>query len=160
MAFKNPYLVRDKNASKLSYAGRVNAFCEQFKISEMSADQCSKCNVVGHKEGYYRTSGKSNQFKKSGTPHNTKNKNHKSKFSPQTNVVKINKISHVSRRKYVDVNIKILPLMNNDSGCDIKLQIDTASDVSMIGKSLWNKIGNPGMIFNNPYVTSASNNKI
>lgn len=122
--------------------------------------KCSQCNVVGHKEGYCKTYNQNNQNRRNGLSHKKKNKYHKNAGSPQTNVVQINKLSHVSRRKYVNVNIKSFPLTQNDPGCDVKLQIDTASDVSMIGKSLWDKMGNPGKQFKNRYVTSASNNKI
>ncbi|KAI8126693.1 hypothetical protein CVS40_3503 [Lucilia cuprina] len=106
--------------------------------------KCSQCNIVGHKEGYCKASGKNSSSQTKFT-YKKKNKNHKSKSgSPKSNVVQINKISHASRRKYANVNIKALPFSQNNSGFDVKLQVDTALDISMIGKSLWIRMGTPG----------------
>ncbi|XP_053967934.1 uncharacterized protein K02A2.6-like [Anastrepha ludens] len=40
------------------------------------------------------------------------------------------------------------------------MQVDTASDVSLIGKSTWIQMGQPGIRLENKYVTSASKDKI
>lgn len=56
----------------------------------------------------------------------------------------------------------MLPLVHiqNSNGIDVKLQMDTASDITMIAKSLCIKMGKLGQQVKNCFVTSVFNNKI
>ncbi|XP_037810025.1 uncharacterized protein K02A2.6-like [Lucilia sericata] len=117
---------------------------------------CTQCKNMGHKEGYCKNHQSENKF-----THEKKkkyNKNHKYS-KPKSNVVQINRISYESRRKFVTVNI-IPSSSTTSANIDVKMQIDTASDVSIIGKTLWRKMGNPGTKLSNRYVTSASKDQI
>lgn len=58
--------------------------------------------------------------------------------------VNVNKVNFAQRRKYADIcinNVPGSPHINNNS---IRLQIDSASDISIISKSNWIKLGKPG----------------
>ncbi|XP_062538690.1 uncharacterized protein K02A2.6-like [Armigeres subalbatus] len=91
-----------------------------------SAD-CRECKKKGHKEGYCacfssgNTSGSKNKKKK-----------YSSKHSKDVNIVSVKNISQ--RRKYVEIYINDVP---------VRLQFDSASDITIISDKLWRKIGQP-----------------
>ena len=118
------------------------------KFCEFKHHKCNQCNKFGHKDGFCkRPIQKKTSYKK--------NRNYQQ--SPKSNMVEIKQVSHSKRRKYVNVNIKTNV---QDSGTDVKLQVDTASDISIIGKSTWIRLGKPGSLCHHQNATSASNNKI
>lgn len=89
---------------------------------------CKSCNKVGHKEGYCSCiSVKPNPgFKK-----------HKGKKKSSVNgIFAVNQINSEIRRKFVNVNI---------CGVKIKLQFDTASDITLISRQTWEKLGSPDL---------------
>lgn len=83
---------------------------------------CAKCHTVGHKEGYCEAAKRIS--KKGG-------KRHK---KPETKMVQINKVNTGKFRKYIDVLI---------NGKKTKLQLDTASDLTIISKDTWEQLGSP-----------------
>lgn len=95
--------------------------------------KCTQCQNIGHKEGYCAAK----PFKQSH--HN--NKQHKPQqfyrkgSSTNTNgVYMVSKINFSANRKFITVNINNVPTI---------LQIDTASDISIISLDNYNKIGKP-----------------
>lgn len=85
--------------------------------------ECGDCGQVGHREGYCVSAKKSRRARKKRTDVNS-------------NVVVINECSVQKRRKYVSVGI---------DGTQIRLQLDTASDITVIGKQLWKQVGSPAL---------------
>lgn len=81
--------------------------------------KCQDCGQFGHKEGYCDISRKA------------KNRNKEFK-QRQINSVHVNNVR--SRRIFVTVQI---------NGVPVKLQLDTASDISVISEHTWGKIGRP-----------------
>lgn len=106
---------------------------------EFSNHKCQQCNKIGHKEGYcncIRKSNKSKKFKDSNA---------------STNVINVNNVSTQSKRKYVTVNINNVP---------VKLQIDTASDITIISRDTWEKIHKPSITNSSQIAKDASSNCI
>lgn len=95
--------------------------------------KCKMCNLVGHKEGYCSCF----------------NKNKSNKHKNVKGLVAINKIS--SNRKYIDIII---------NGVSATLQIDTASDISVISQETWKHIGSPCLLSTTLTATDASNNHL
>ncbi|XP_053687124.1 uncharacterized protein K02A2.6-like [Sabethes cyaneus] len=85
--------------------------------------RCRDCNVIGHKEGYCHCVS-SNPGKK-----------RKSKQAPQTKgIYSVRQVAARDRRKYVTVVVNKVK---------IELQLDCASDISIITEDNWNRIGRP-----------------
>ncbi|XP_017471606.1 PREDICTED: uncharacterized protein K02A2.6-like [Rhagoletis zephyria] len=119
------------------------------------SQKCKQCNKYGHKDGYCN-SYSANKGK------TTKQQRHKQQVNKgQNHRLQVNSITHVTRRKCATVTIKPVAAANSAfPPYDVKMQVDTASDVSLIGKSTWMKMGQPGTRLVNKYVTSASKDKI
>ncbi|XP_036345530.1 uncharacterized protein LOC118754748 [Rhagoletis pomonella] len=83
--------------------------------------QCGECNEKGHKTGFCAFMKNFNGYKSS------------SKKNPSSNQVEAT-VHAISNRKYIN------PVVN---GTVIKLQVDTASDITIISKSNWILIGQP-----------------
>ncbi|XP_054746090.1 uncharacterized protein K02A2.6-like [Anastrepha obliqua] len=119
--------------------------------------KCNKCNKYGHKEGYcnsYSASKSKSTKPQRHKQQQTSNKGHNS-------CLQVNSITHVNRRKHTTVSIKPIETATSSfPSCDVRMQVDTASDVSLIGKSTWIQMGQPGIRLENKYVTSASKDKI
>ncbi|XP_054746789.1 uncharacterized protein K02A2.6-like [Anastrepha obliqua] len=119
--------------------------------------KCNKCNKYGHKEGYCNSHSASKSKSTKPQRHKqqqTSNKGHNS-------CLQVNSITYVNRRKYTTVSIKPIETATSSfPSCDVRMQVDTASDVSLIGKSTWIQMGQPGIRLENKYVTSASKDKI
>lgn len=83
--------------------------------------KCADCDQVGHREGYCESAKKSRRSRKQRTDVNS-------------NVVMINQCSVEKRRQYVLVGL---------DGAPICLQLDTASDITVIGRQTWINVGKP-----------------
>ena len=81
--------------------------------------QCPDCDRYGHRQGYCASAKK----QKRGGKHSVASK-----------VVVVNMCSVQSRRKFVSVAL---------DGTHIHLQLDTASDITVISKPIWRKVGSP-----------------
>ncbi|XP_036317881.1 uncharacterized protein LOC118732884, partial [Rhagoletis pomonella] len=120
---------------------------------EFKNHKCSQCSRTGHKEGYCNAQRKKPQ--KGGTQSGKT----QTQQRPKSNAV--NCVNFAARRKYVEVVIKpITSAAAGRKGKSFKLQVDTASDVTIIGKENWGKLGSPGVKLINSHATSASRNKI
>ncbi|XP_055585102.1 uncharacterized protein K02A2.6-like [Uranotaenia lowii] len=83
--------------------------------------KCSNCGQSGHREGYCVTE------KKSEKPYH---KNQNKTFRAQS--VKIKSVQQ--KRKFVHATI---------NSAEVQLQLDTGSDISVVSKRVWEKIGKP-----------------
>lgn len=101
--------------------------------------KCSDCSEYGHREGYCI----------SARPLSSKKGKKKRKPTVTANGLIVN--DTVQRRKYVPVGL---------AGKTYWLQLDTASDVTIISKQLWQTIGRPKLSPSSVRVLSASTNTL
>ncbi|CAH8633242.1 unnamed protein product [Schistosoma bovis] len=92
--------------------------------------RCKKCKVIGHKDGFCLT-------KK--TPSQSRNTN---KTCPRSRTSSLSLVSSCqssspSQRKFITVNI---------NGHPSRLQVDTASDVTILSRKYWIRMGRPHMV--------------
>ncbi|XP_062704527.1 uncharacterized protein K02A2.6-like [Aedes albopictus] len=109
---------------------------------------CRDCNRVGHKEGYCSCSKKSaNPAKTTQSQSTISKKRKKGKSSVEAKgVFVVNHIEHrESKRKFVTVAI---------NGVPVPLQLDSASDISIVSETVWKQLGKPAI---NPSSSQASN---
>ncbi|XP_053690985.1 uncharacterized protein K02A2.6-like [Sabethes cyaneus] len=87
--------------------------------------RCSECNRFGHKEGYCSTSHKSRrrQFRR---------KSNSITVSTKIVSASVNTVQH--RRKFLSVQL---------NGVPVRLQFDTASDISIVSAETWCRLGKP-----------------
>nr|XP_019531013.2 uncharacterized protein LOC109402759 [Aedes albopictus] len=88
--------------------------------------KCSDCGLIGHREGYCSSA------KKSPKPPAFKRKGHPGAFSSKTVSLLVNTVN--KKRRFVQARI---------NGVDVRLQLDTGSDISIVSKQTWEKIGKP-----------------
>ncbi|XP_041786375.1 uncharacterized protein K02A2.6-like isoform X2 [Anopheles merus] len=81
--------------------------------------KCKQCGTVGHKEGFCR---------------NRKSPQKTIYSNTHVRVVRVNACCITKRRKYVTVCV---------NGRSLQLQLDTASDITVIGQQSWRQIGEP-----------------
>ncbi|XP_041774194.1 uncharacterized protein K02A2.6-like [Anopheles merus] len=123
-----------------------------------SEHQCKQCNRIGHKEGYCGCYSKRQTVPGGGEK---KTSNHSPSNQPsnqqtnqpanrQNNPRKVNArgvyivnhiVNHIANRSS---NRKYVPTLIN--GVATRLQLDTASDITVISKQTWNNLGNPSII--------------
>lgn len=103
---------------------------------------CKDCGKIGHKDGFCDYD-RSKQRKQISNPPKTLYKT-KGLFSTS-------KADIASRRKYVNVKI------NN---CQVKLQVDTASDITVISLELYDILGRPSSIPCTELANSASGHQL
>ncbi|XP_055634306.1 uncharacterized protein K02A2.6-like [Toxorhynchites rutilus septentrionalis] len=105
---------------------------------------CSKCKRKGHKEGYCSSvESKPKSAKKFEKP--------KSKEYVKSKGISVKRIDLQGKRKYVTVGI---------NGNDFVLQLDCASDITIISTQTWKAIGKPAISETEITAISASGNKI
>uniref|UniRef100_A0A1Q3EU21 RNA-directed DNA polymerase n=1 Tax=Culex tarsalis TaxID=7177 RepID=A0A1Q3EU21_CULTA len=85
--------------------------------------KCADCGAFGHREGYCSSAKPRKPFKRGGR-----------RDSVRSNVVVINECTVQKRRRFVSVDF---------GGTPIRLQLDTASDITVISRDLWRKVGSP-----------------
>ncbi|XP_058456755.1 uncharacterized protein K02A2.6-like [Malaya genurostris] len=94
------------------------------------------CNRSGHKEGYCNCFSKMKSVS-SGEEKKLPNRPRKSGKAKSRRIFIVNHIAqHSSKRKYVTTII---------NGVEVKLQLDTASDITVISKRTWNSLGKPSI---------------
>ena len=102
------------------------------KFCSFKKHRCRKCNKVGHKDGYCQTqhSGAfSGPFKQQSQQEFT--------CRAVANTRRISSTFQISTpglRKYVTILV---------NGCQVRLQLDTASDITIISENLWRTLGQP-----------------
>ena len=104
------------------------------RYCQYKTHQCAVCKKVGHKDGFCKKNTKVDIT----LPSSTRNHYHKQQRrnnGPKSNgLFLINNINYVSQRKFITVLINDVP---------VKLQIDTASDITIISQQTWQKLGKP-----------------
>ncbi|XP_065075510.1 uncharacterized protein K02A2.6-like [Ochlerotatus camptorhynchus] len=103
--------------------------------------KCSECGQFGHREGYCGSANKARQ------PTMRRRKKH----SVDSKVVIVDVCSVQQRRRFVPVSI---------CGTSIQLQLDTASDITVISKQIWEKIGSPELVPSTVKAKTASGNTL
>ncbi|XP_062713126.1 uncharacterized protein K02A2.6-like [Aedes albopictus] len=83
--------------------------------------KCSSCQQLGHKEGYCSSARRSAKGRRSNDK----------QFSTKT-VVSVNSVQ--GKRRFVWVKLNNIP---------VRLQLDTASDITIVSKEVWERIGKP-----------------
>ena len=110
-----------------------------------SKHQCQQCRKLGHKDGYCS----------SGRLSKPQNQHKKGKRSAQTatsrRITAVNQVTVGHNRKFIAVNINNKP---------IQLQFDTASDITVISRNLWERIGRPHATATDFTANSASGNEM
>lgn len=87
--------------------------------------KCSDCGQFGHREGYCESA----KSRKPGSK--------RKKRVVSTKVVVVDVCSVQQRRRFVSVVL---------SGTNIRLQLDTASDITVISRESWQKLGSPALL--------------
>lgn len=104
-------------------------FCGSWhfvKLCPFKSHKCRQCHRIGHKEGY--CSSDKRQSKHRGI-------NVKRQLQSQVkSTFATFKVGFQSKRKYVNLLVNEKP---------IRLQLDTASDITLISKNTWRKLGCP-----------------
>ncbi|XP_065356150.1 uncharacterized protein LOC135950539 [Calliphora vicina] len=119
--------------------------------------KCKQCGRVGHKEGYcnVKSDGNNNKQKHSADNRHTqqtanKQNTNSNKNTAQTRAID-NSIDNWFHRKHVNV------LINNQN---VELQLDTASDISIISEEIWASINSPTLTSTKRTARDANHNKI
>ncbi|XP_059217666.1 uncharacterized protein K02A2.6-like [Stomoxys calcitrans] len=108
--------------------------------------KCTRCHQRGHKEDYCKSLNTSHNNNK----HSKYAKKTKNSFRTKA-VFTTKQLSFQKLRKYVNANFNNKP---------VKLQVDTASDISIISKSTWEQIGEPEAHTTTDSASDANTNSI
>lgn len=100
--------------------------------------RCADCNKIGHREGYCRSSESFYHGREKKTE------------AVSSNVVTTSR-AWQKGRKFVSVGL---------DGTPVQLQLDTASDITVINKQLWKKIGRPKLSAPSVRVTTATGSSL
>ncbi|CAH8590406.1 unnamed protein product [Schistosoma haematobium] len=98
------------------------------KFCPFKNHKCRKCHRIGHKEGHC-------SLNKRKTKHRSENSKQQSNSQIKTTFATF-KVGFKNRRKFVNLLV---------NGKLIRLQLDTASDVTLISKNTWHKLGCPSI---------------
>ncbi|KXJ62390.1 hypothetical protein RP20_CCG014126 [Aedes albopictus] len=101
--------------------------------------KCSDCGQFGHREGYCE----------SAKPRKPGHRRFR-KPDVSSKVVVVDECSVQQRRRFVSVGL---------SGTDIRLQLDTASDITVINRETWRKLGSPALTPTPPPTSPSSTEK-
>ncbi|XP_053698915.1 uncharacterized protein K02A2.6-like [Sabethes cyaneus] len=102
-------------------------FCGSFHYTRyctFKSHKCSDCGIIGHREGFC-ASAKSRRSSKN-----------RKKYTVSSKIVTVN-VCGVETRRFVPVSFP---------GGETQLQLDTASDITVIDKNIWRKIGSPALV--------------
>ncbi|CAH8856144.1 unnamed protein product [Trichobilharzia szidati] len=100
------------------------------KFCPFKKHKCRNCHRFGHKEGYC-TPQKNSSVK-------NRSRHFKPKQSPRIQTIfTTSKVNFASKRKYITLRI---------NGKSIRLQLDTASDITLISRTTWRKLGCPQIL--------------
>nr|VZI25908.1 unnamed protein product [Spirometra erinaceieuropaei] len=113
--------------------------------------RCQSCNQVGHRDGFCKSVPASGGKPPPATPNSRHRFRPKRKPKPQSvgnslSLLAAFQLNASGRRKFVDV------LLN---GHAVRLQLDTASDITIISERLWQSLGSPTMQQTSQSATSA-----
>ncbi|BHF79290.1 hypothetical protein SprV_0602241000 [Sparganum proliferum] len=113
--------------------------------------RCQSCNQVGHRDGFCKSAPASGGKPAPATPSYRHRFRPKRKSKPQSvgnslSLLAAFQLNASGCRKFVDV------LLN---GHAVRLQLDTASDITIISERLWQSLGSPTMQQTSQSATSA-----
>ncbi|BHF78836.1 hypothetical protein SprV_0602195100 [Sparganum proliferum] len=113
--------------------------------------RCQSCNQLGHRDGFCKSVPASGGKPAPATPNSRHRFRSKRKPKPQSvgdslSLLATFQPNASGRRKFVDV------LLN---GHAVRLQLDTASDITIISERLWQSLGSPTMQQTSQSATSA-----
>ncbi|XP_055585498.1 uncharacterized protein K02A2.6-like [Uranotaenia lowii] len=145
-------MIEHQSSFKSSVHAVINTKSATSEFSEATqVTVLANCNRTGHKEGYCSCNNKSTANITSTVQHNDgkKRSRRKKRSSAETRgVFIINQVEHrASRRKFASVLV---------NGQPVSLQIDSASDISIISSKVWEQIGKPTMKPSSSQATNAS----
>ncbi|XP_058837817.1 uncharacterized protein K02A2.6-like [Topomyia yanbarensis] len=103
--------------------------------------KCKDCGIVGHREVYCSTAKRTSKA--------SRNKKHPGSYATKSVSLVINTVD--KRRRFVTVML---------NGVNVRLQLDTGSDISIISKRLWEKIGKPPTVPANEQAATASGDRL
>ncbi|XP_055622033.1 uncharacterized protein K02A2.6-like [Toxorhynchites rutilus septentrionalis] len=101
--------------------------------------RCNECRQLGHKEGYCSTT------KRSSKPVKQRNR----KVSTKTIALSVGNVQ--SKRRFVQVEI---------NGVPVRLQLDTASDITIVSEQVWKQLGQPTTVPATQIAKSASGEQL
>ena len=112
--------------------------------------KCQVCHKRGHKENFCRPPNvKSDHQTHSKSAHQTYKKKNQRRKSHSVSATF--KVDFKSRRKYISVGLNEIP---------VRFQFDTASDITLISRNTWTKIGKPDLPKTKQVAQSASGNDV
>ncbi|XP_031335233.1 uncharacterized protein K02A2.6-like [Photinus pyralis] len=103
------------------------------KSCEFIKHTCTDCKGVGHKEGYCK-SGKQNNSQQGYKSNPKAGKGKSVAQTKHVSIPNVHKVNFQHKRKYATVHI---------NGKMTKLQLDTASDITIISSDIWKQIDVP-----------------
>jgi hypothetical protein len=104
--------------------------------------RCQKCHSVGHKDGFCPK-----RLPARGKPASVPKFNYRAKtVGRSSSLLATFQVNVAVRRKFVTVHI---------NGCPTRLQLDTASDISIISERTWRNLGSPPVHRSSQTATSA-----
>lgn len=116
---------------------------------EYSDHFCKDCKKKGHKEGYCNCSKPSFGFSKHSKGDSKKKEKSKSDSKHVNVVINVNSLNLQEKRKYLKIKMNNFPT---------KLQLDTASDITIISEKTWQNLGKPKLQKSLHFATDASAN--
>ncbi|XP_058817025.1 uncharacterized protein K02A2.6-like [Topomyia yanbarensis] len=122
---ESPQLSSSATGRKPSYPCWLCGALHFVRDSSYDNHKCSDCGQVGHREGYCDSA----KSRKPGS--------RRKKRDVSAKVVVVDVCSVEQRRRFVSVGL---------SGTDIRLQLDTASDITVIIRESWQKLGSPALL--------------
>ncbi|XP_018406504.1 PREDICTED: uncharacterized protein K02A2.6-like [Cyphomyrmex costatus] len=127
---------KDKLQSKASGIPKFpcwNCGCMHYaKYCDYLKHECSTCKKIGHKEGYCNSARKPKINTKSEKK--SEKKLDDQRTAKSNVVISVNQIQFQNKRKFITVKI---------DEQEVKLQIDTASDITLISQETWQLLGKP-----------------
>lgn len=118
-----------------------------FKECPFKNHCCVLCKKSGHKDQFCKFSSctKNNLSNNSNASNNKKTFNKKLKPKNSMVFAEVNSINYAKERKFVQIVIKNIENHTNTKSSKIKMQLDTGSDITIISKTNWLKLGSPTM---------------
>ncbi|XP_055632818.1 uncharacterized protein K02A2.6-like [Toxorhynchites rutilus septentrionalis] len=101
--------------------------------------KCADCKQIGHKEGYCSSAKRSTKA----------SKYQPRRFSTKTVIASVSSVE--CKRRYVWVKL---------NGTPVRLQLDTASDITIVSEKVWNRIGQPAGVPASQTAKSASGEQL
>ena len=139
----NPVTPKPNSQPRPPYPCRLCGDWHFHRLCPFRQHRCQKCGQLGHKEGF---------CKRIPSPNKTENPPKPRRWFPPRPKVRSNallttfQLNASHRRKFVTVCI---------NGIQARLQLDTASDITIISRKLWSMLGKPTIEPSSLQATSA-----